>query len=240
MMSQRLKSKIAVILLLSTIFLIVLNVFDEATVQAERRTVFWGSRGKDVTALQSRLRAWGYYRGPIDGVYGGRTFTSVRAFQRKNGLFADGVVGGRTWRALGLSTGTRAAVRGVRATGGVRGITNRNDVNLIAHLIHAEARAEPYVGQVSVAAVLLNRVKSPKFPNTVAGVVYQPLAFESVANGQVNLPPKPENYRAARDALNGWDPTYGCTFFWNPYKKVSKWIWTRRIVVQYGRHVFGR
>lgn len=206
---------------------------------ARRRTLFWGSRGSDVTLMQKRLKAWGYYRGRVDGIYGGSTFSAVRSFQRKNGLRADGIVGARTWSALGLGyTTAKAPAR--PAAKGVRGVTNKNDLHLVARLIHAEARAEPYVGQVSVAAVLLNRVRNPKFPNSVAGVIYQPLAFESVANGQFNLPPTSQNYKAARDALNGWDPTYGCTFFWNPAKRVSKWIWSRRIIVRYGRHVFGK
>lgn len=237
MFSQKLRSRIAVILLLSTIFLIILTVWDDSTASAEtpRRTLFWGSRGGDVWLLQRRLIAWGYFAGPADGVYGGRTFTAVRAFQRRNGLFADGVVGASTWRALGY--GARAAATAVR---GVRGVSVSNDVNLIAHLIQGESANEPYIGQVSVGAVIMNRLKSPKFPHTVAGVVYQPLAFESVSNGRYNLPPSAENYRAARDAVNGWDPTYGCTFFWNPAKRVSPWIWTRQIIVKYGGHVFGR
>lgn len=234
------KVKIAVILLLTTFMLIGLSVWDSATydVEAARRTLFWGSRGADVRTLQSRLKQWGYYKGGVDGVYGGGTFSAVRAFQRKNGLRADGIVGQRTWQALGLWTGR--TTKATTASKGVKGVTNNNDVHMIARLIHAEARAEPYVGQVAVGAVLLNRVRSSKFPNSVAGVIYQPLAFESVANGQFNLPPTQENYKAARDALNGWDPTYGCTFFWNPSKPVSKWIWSRKIIVKYGGHVFGK
>lgn len=231
------KAKIAVIALLSVLFVIALSVWEDATLEAvTRRTLFWGSRGSDVKLVQRRLQQWGYYKGSVDGVYGGRTFTAIRNFQRKNGLRADGIVGSQTWSGLGFGGTTAAKTSG----SGVRGVTNNNDVAMIARLIHAEARAEPYIGQVSVGAVLLNRVRSSQFPNTVAGVIYQPLAFESVANGQFNLPPTEENYRAARDALNGWDPTYGCTFFWNPSKPVSKWIWTRKIIVKFGDHVFGK
>lgn len=236
---QTMKRKIAVILLLCTFFMMGVSVWQDASLEAaRRRTLFWGSRGSDVITMQKRLKAWGYYKGSVDGIYGGSTFSAVRSFQRKNGLRADGVVGSRTWSALGLGTGTTAPAKTVAK--GVRGVTNKNDLHMIARLIHAEARAEPYIGQVSVGAVLLNRVRSAKFPDSVAGVIYQPLAFESVANGQFNLPPTTENYKAAQDSLNGWDPTYGCTFFWNPAKRVSKWIWSRKIIVRYGGHVFGR
>lgn len=230
------KWKVAVIILLSVCMLIGVSIWESFRIDAQaRRTLYWGSRGSDVTLLQRRLQQWGYYRGSVDGVYGSRTAQAVKNFQRKNGLTVDGVVGGRTWAALGLGGSTAKA-----ASKGTRGVTNNNDINLLARLIHAEARAEPYIGQVAVGAVLLNRVRSSKFPNTLAGVIYQPLAFESVANGQFNIPPEAENYRAARDAMNGWDPTYGCTFFWNPTKPVSKWIWSRPIIVRYGDHVFAK
>lgn len=212
------------------------STWELATTDAQGgRTLYWGSRGSDVSALQRRLKQWGYYKSAVDGIFGASTSAAVKLFQRKNGLMVDGIVGAKTWAACGFSTKTQ------RTTGtGTKGITNNNDLDLLARLIHAEARAEPYIGQVSVGAVLLNRVRSSKFPNTIAGVIYQPLAFESVANGQFNLSPTSENYRSARDAMNGWDPTYGCTFFWNPSKKVSKWIWSRQIIVKYGDHVFGK
>lgn len=204
---------------------------------AQRPLLYWGSRGSDVRVLQRKLYQWGYYEGTADGVFGTDTALAVRDFQRKNRLRVDGVVGPETWAALGY--------RGVSVTGGrnlvrrTRGTVNRNDsVEIIARLIHAEARAEPYEGQVAVAAVLLNRVDSPKFPNSISGVIYQPLAFESVANGQFNLPPNDENRKAARSAINGWDPTHGSLFFWNPSKPVSRWIWSRRIVRRIGGHVF--
>lgn len=121
-----------------------------------------------------------------------------------------------------------------------RGVVRADELELLARVVAAEAQGEPYAGQVAVAAVILNRVDSPQFPNSISGVVYQPLAFESVSNGLIwRRQPGPEAYNAARDALNGWDPTYGALFFWNPSKRVSPWIWTRRVIVQIGNHVFG-
>lgn len=225
--------------------LIVLCLCAGDLISAQRRTLYWGTTGQDVKDVQYRLRQWGYYEGLIDGVYGTTTSVAVRNFQAKNGLRVDGVVGTQTWQALGLwsgaVTGTTAAQTSPPANyTATAGVSRSNDVQLIARLIHAEAQAEPYLGKVAVGAVLLNRVESPQFPNTLAGVIYQPKAFESVANGRVNLTPDEESVRAAIDALNGWDPTYGALFFWNPYKKVSAWIWSRPIITQIGQHVFGR
>lgn len=205
-------------------------------------TLRYGARGDAVVLLQQRLKQWGYYAGNVDGVFGDATLRAVRLFQSRNGLTADGVVGPQTWAALGLLNrvssggGTAAARTGGSAAG------NRSDtLELLARLIAAEAQGEPYIGQVAVGAVVLNRVRHPDFPNTVAGVVYQPHAFESVSNGLIwRRTPTEEARRAAQDALNGWDPTYGALFFWNPYKPVSAWIWTRDIVIQYGNHVFAR
>jgi len=119
--------------------------------------------------------------------------------------------------------------------------TGISDVYLLARIIRAEAEAEPYAGKVAVAAVILNRVRHPGFPNTIAGVIFQPGAFESVSNGRFwSLLPNKESIKAAYDALHGWDPTYGALFFWNPAKMVSKWIWSRKIIARIGKHVFGR
>lgn len=231
------KKKIAVVLLL-TICLIGLSLRESSFTEAQaRKTLYWGSRGSDVSLLQWRLSQWGYFNGPIDGVYGAKTFEAVKLFQRRNGLRVDGVCGSGTWSALGLGGGSQG---GQSQSTGTKGITNNNDVQLLARIIHAEARAEPYTGQVAVGAVILNRVRSSEFPNTIASVLYQPLAFESVSNGQFNIPPNSENFRAARDAINGWDPSYGSLFFWNPSKPVISWIWSRNVVVQYGDHVFAK
>jgi N-acetylmuramoyl-L-alanine amidase len=208
---------------------------------AQSKTLYWGSSGSDVTKVQTKLKNWGYYDGPVDGYYGATTFEAVKKFQAKNGLTADGVTGSKTWAALGYSTAApqQTQTQNPATTTASRGDVNRGDVWLLSKVVMGEAADEPYTGKVAVAAVLLNRVESPEFPNTLAGVVYQPLAFESVSNGQYNREVTDEAMRAAQDAMNGYDPTGGALFFWNPYKPVSKWIWSRTITGQIGNHVFG-
>ncbi|MCL0028172.1 spore cortex-lytic enzyme [Peptococcaceae bacterium] len=166
-------------------------------------------------------------------MFGNKTYKAVRLFQSKNGLKVDGIVGKNTWRALGYYFNT-----GVKSTS--RANVNRGDLWLLSRVVMGEAADEPFTGKVAVAAVILNRVDSPKFPNTLAGVIYQPLAFESVSNGQYTRPVSDEAIRAAQAAMNGWDPTGGALYFWNPYKRVSKWIWTRTIITQIGNHVFAK
>lgn len=157
----------------------------------------YGSSGSEVTQIQTKLKRWGYYNGSIDGIYGSKTVAAVRWFQSKNGLTVDGIAGPKTLAAMGISSG-----------GTVSTSSSSNDLNLLAHLIYAEARGEPYTGQVAVGAVVLNRVRSSSFPNTVAGVIYQRGAFSVVDDGQINLAPNSTAIKAAQDALNGWDPTY--------------------------------
>ena len=203
----------------------------------QKPTLYWGSSGSNVKEVQQRLSNWGYYNDPIDGVFGATTSKAVKDFQRKNNIPADGIVGAQTYNALGISTPAPAAPAGYQPT---KGVSVGDDTMLLARAIHAEAEAEPYIGKVAVGAVLLNRVNHPSFPQTLSGVVYQGRALESVANGRVNTQPNDDSVRAARDALNGWDPSYGCLYFWNPSKPVSAWIWARQIVVKYGQHVFGK
>lgn len=201
----------------------------------------WGSTGQAVRTLQWRLQQWGYFHGAIDGVYGAETYRAVVNFQRKNGVWpADGVVGADTWRALGLYNTVAGGGSSTATSGTSSGAVNRSDqLELLARVIAAEAQGEPFEGQVAVGAVILNRVNDPRFPNTLSGVIYQPHAFESVTNGLIwRRTPTDEAYRAARAALNGWDPTYGAVFFWNPSKPVSPWIWTRQIIARIGNHVF--
>ncbi|HLN63715.1 MAG TPA: spore cortex-lytic enzyme [Symbiobacteriaceae bacterium] len=218
------------------LLLLVLLVFAMPwTAYAQQPTLRWGSRGASVTLAQRRLRAWGYYHGAIDGVYGRKMYGAIITFQRKNGLRADGVVGSSTWAALGYSG--RAPAGG---GGGTRAASRTDDARLLAMVISAEARGEPYEGQVAVGAVLLNRVRDSRFPGTLAGVVYQKHAFESVSNGSIYQTPAASATRAARDALNGWDPTHGAVFFWNPSKPVSGWIWSRPIIKRIGNHVFAK
>lgn len=208
-------------------------------VNGQRPTLYWGTTGYDVRLVQWKLQTWGYYDGPIDGVFGNETSRAVQEFQWKNGLPVDGLVGPETWAALGFWTAPPSVVS-AQTNGGFGGYRS-DDAYLLAMLIMGEAHGEPYVGKVAVAAVILNRVRSPEFPNTVAGVIYEPDAFESVSNGLIyNQPPDEEALRAAEQALAGWDPSYGSLFFWNPYKPVSPWIWTRTIVTQIGNHVFAR
>lgn len=220
---------VMVIILVTAVYIPVIN--------AAQPTLYWGSTGTSVRVLQRKLLAWGYYDGRVDGTYGSDTYRAIIEFQRKNRLRVDGVAGPETWAALGYNWAGNRRTAVVRTTS-ARGVSRNNNVEMIARLVHAEARAEPFEGQVAVAAVLLNRVDSASFPNSINGVIYQPLAFESVANGQFNLPPTEENRKAARSAINGWDPTHGALFFWNPSKPVSKWIWSRRIVRRIGEHVF--
>lgn len=197
------------------------------------RTLYWGANGQDVKNVQDKLLRWKYYDGSVDGVYGARTYRAVRRFQEKNGLKVDGVVGTTTAQAMGISTTSSSSA------GSTQGINRSTDEYLLARTIHGEARGEPYIGKVAIAAVVLNRVKSPSFPNTPAGVVYQPLAFTAVADGQINLTPNKDAINAARDALNGWDPTNGCLYYWNPITATSKWIWSRTVTLKIGKHWFG-
>ncbi|MCG8402892.1 MAG: spore cortex-lytic enzyme [Firmicutes bacterium] len=211
---------------------------------AQNKTLYWGSRGDEVVTVQHKLRQWGYYHGFNDGNYGSATYQAVREFQRQNGLRADGVVGPRTWAALGYGgaaaseppdsegDGTKTTTAGA--------VSSSRDITLLARVIEAEAADEPYAGKVAVGAVVLNRVSNSAFPNTLASVVYQPHAFESVSNGQINRPLTKESINAARQAMSGWDPTGGATFFWNPAKQVTPWIWSRQIIQRIGRHVFAR
>lgn len=200
---------------------------------AAPRLLYWGSTGQDVKNVQYRLRQWGYYEGNIDGIYGARTYRAVRRFQRNNGLTVDGVVGPETAAALGISLGTTNAAR-------TTGVGRTDNVYLLARAVHGEARGEPYIGKVAVAAVVLNRVEHPSFPNTIASVIYQPGAFTAVSDGQINLEPDKDSIRAARDALNGWDPTYGCIYYWNPATATSRWVWTRNVVIKLGKHWFAK
>lgn len=189
-----------------------------------------GSTGATVKTMQQKLINWGYLSGKADGIFGSKTKAAVIYFQKRNGLTADGIVGTKTAQAMGLK------LSGSTTTGGSG--NSSTDLNLLAHVVYGEARGEPYTGQVAVAAVVLNRVKSSGFPNTVAGVVYQSGAFDCVADGQINLSPNQSAINAARDALNGWDPTYGCLFYYNPRTATSKWMLSRTVKLNIGDHAF--
>lgn len=198
---------------------------------AEAAVLRQGSSGEDVKTVQTKLKRWGYYSGSVDGIYGSKTRQAVEYFQRKNGLTADGIVGKATFEALGMMSQAQ------QAGGSSVGATN-SDTYLLARCIYAEARGESYTGQVAVGAVVLNRVRSPEFPNTIAGVIYQKHAFTAVTDGQINLTPDQTAINAAKDALAGWDPTGGCLYYYNPAKATSEWIFSRETVVTIGKHVF--
>ena len=191
-----------------------------------------GSRGSDVKTVQDKLRRWGYYTGNVDGIYGPKTKEAVKYFQRKNGLTADGIVGKKTYEALGMM---QQAGSGTQSGG--NGYTNA-DTYLLARCIYGEARGESYTGQVAVGAVVLNRVRSKDFPNTISGVIYQKHAFTAVSDGQINLTPDQTAINAAKDAMNGWDPTGGCLYYYNPVTATSEWIFSRETVITIGKHVF--
>lgn len=189
-----------------------------------------GSSGAQVKTIQQKLKNWGYYKGSVDGIFGSKTKEAVKYFQRKNGLTADGIVGNKTLAALGMSTSSSGS-------SGSSSYSN-SDVQLLARLIYGEARGESYVGQVAVGAVVMNRIKSASFPNTMSGVIYQRHAFTAVSDGQINLTPNETAKKAARDAMNGWDPTYGAIYYYNPAVATSAWIFTRKTTVTIGNHVF--
>jgi spore cortex-lytic enzyme len=193
----------------------------------------YGSTGQEVIDIQAKLYNWGYYNGIVDGVYGYKTYSSVKWFQSKNGLTVDGVAGPETLAALGLPTGAAPTSGGSSSGGGA-------DSDLLARLVYGEARGEPYEGKVAVAAVVLNRTTDSRFPKTISGVIYQPGAFDAVDDGQINLSPDQSAYNAARDALNGWDPSYGCVYYYNPATATSSWIWSRPIVIKIGKHNFAK
>ena len=189
----------------------------------------YGSRGSEVTQIQTKLKRWGYYTGSIDGIYGSKTLEAVKYFQRKNGLTADGIAGTKTLQAMGIYTSSNTSSSSS---------TSSSNVNLLARLVYGESRGEPYTGQVAVAAVVLNRVKSSSFPNTISSVIYQSGAFDVVSDGQINLSPDSTAIKAAQDAINGWDPSYGAIYYFNPATATNKWIWSRPATVTIGRHRF--
>ena len=188
-----------------------------------------GSSGTQVRTLQTKLNNWGYGAGTVDGIFGSKTQAAVKRFQQKNGLAVDGIVGSKTAAALGMTLTSSSSSNSSYSS---------QDVYLLAKCIHAEARGEPYMGQVAVGAVVLNRVKSSSFPNTISGVIYQPYAFTAVIDGQMNLEPNQTAYNAARDAMNGWDPTNGCIYYYNPATATSSWIWSRKVMITIGKHNF--
>ena len=224
----KIKKNVKPIIIISILFSIFIgyNVFvRNQEIQALSK---YGSRGSEVTQIQTKLKRWGYYNGNVDGIYGSQTLAAVKYFQRKNGLAVDGIAGPATLRAMGIFTSSSSSGSS----------SSSSNLNLLARVVYGEARGEPYSGQVAVAAVVLNRLKSSKFPNTISGVVYQSGAFDAVRDGQINLSPNSTAIKAAQDALNGWDPSYGAIYYFNPSTATNKWIWSRPMTVTIGRHRF--
>ena len=225
-----LKRKIIPIILLivSLTTFVIYNVYFRSDVNSSEALSKYGSRGDEVRQIQTKLKRWGYYYGNVDGIYGSQTLAAVKWFQSKNGLTVDGIAGPKTLAAMGImSSGNTSG-----------GTASNSDLNLLARLVYAEARGEPYTGQVAVASVVLNRVKSSSFPNSVAGVIYQSGAFSVVNDGQINLTPNQTAISAAQDAINGWDPTYGAIYYFNPNTATNGWIWSRPVTVVIGNHRF--
>ena len=212
-------------------FILLIIIFITTTALTVFATSRRGSSGSEVRKIQEKLKRWGYYSGSVDGIYGSGTESAVKKFQKANGLKADGIAGKATLNAMGISSSNSSS-----SSGG----NNSNDLNLLSRVVYSEARGEPYVGQVAVAAIVLNRVSHSSFPNSVAGVVYQSGAFDAVSDGQINLTPDSTARKAAQDAINGWDPTYGCIYYFNPSTATSKWIWSRPQVLTIGKHIFCR
>lgn len=215
-------------LCLSLAVIFAVNVFVISFAQiAEATTYKVGSSGETVKQIQTKLKEQGFYTGDIDGIYGSGTESAVKSYQSSKGLSVDGKAGTQTLSSLGLSTSTSSSTSATEA-----------EVALLARLISAEARGEPYIGQVAVGAVVLNRMKHPSFPNTMSGVIYQPQAFSCLYDGQFDQPVAESAYRAARDALNGQDPTGGAIYYFNPVTATNQWIWSRPLIIQIGKHRF--
>ena len=221
------RNKIAFTLLIIFIILLILyNMFLENNIVLGLSK--YGSRGSEVTQIQTKLKRWGYYIGNVDGIYGSGTLSAVKLFQKKNGLTVDGIAGTKTLNAMGIYNSSNSSSSS----------SNSTNLNLLSRLVYGEARGEPYSGQVAVAAVVLNRVKSSSFPNTVSGVIYQSGAFDVVSDGQINMTPNETAKKAAQDAINGWDPSYGAIYYFNPSTATNKWIWSRPMTVKIGKHRF--
>jgi N-acetylmuramoyl-L-alanine amidase len=230
------------------------NKDDASEVTFSKNTVKYGATGSDVYELQGRLKFIGFYKGAIDGDFGYKTLQAVKRFQGEFGMPTDGIVGPKTklriweatkkWRPTAAKGGGRSTTPTASSAGGSNLVRSNNlgfsaqDLKLMANAVHGESRGEPYIGQVAVAAVILNRLQSPSFPHTVSGVIFQPGAFTAVADGQIWLQPDASSMRAVKDAINGWDPTDNCIYYFNPITATSKWIWSRPQVKKIGLHIF--
>ncbi|MDE7396048.1 MAG: spore cortex-lytic enzyme [Clostridiales bacterium] len=218
------------IVLIVLALMLAVSSFAFTKTQADAANIVKGDTKENIRIVQQRLKELGFYTISVDGIWGPKTLAGVKNFQRSRGLVVDGIGGAKTEKALGVTL----------KSGSGGSTTSNADLNLLARCVYGEARGEPYTGQVAIAAVVLNRVKSSKFPNTISGVIYQSGAFTAVSDGQINLTPNQSAYNAARDALNGWDPTNGCLYYYNPATATSKWIWSLKVELKIGRHNFAR
>lgn len=225
------RNKKRIIILILSFLLVGIAIFiiysENSNVEALSK---YGSRGNEVTQIQTKLKRWGYYKGNVDGIFGSQTLEAVKYFQRKNGLTVDGIAGPATLKAMGIYSSSSSSSS--------TSSSNSSNLNLLSRIIYGESRGEPYTGQVAVGAVVMNRVRSSSFPNTISGVIYQSGAFDAVRDGQINLTPDSTAKKAAQDALNGWDPSYGAIYYFNPSTATNKWIWSRPMTVTIGKHRF--
>ncbi len=226
------RNKLFIIMAVSLFLCLALTVTSQAALGD--RTLSQGSKGAEVKDLQKRLIQIGYQAGKVDGVYGKSTTAAVKRFQKNRGLKADGVAGKKTIAELKRLTGESTTASGKKV-----GIKN-NDVQLLARCIHAEGRGEPYIGQVAIGACVMNRMESSQFPKSIAGIIYQPQAFSAVADGQINMAPDETAVKAAREAMNGSDPTGGAIYYFNPAKTTNKFMWARPQIKKIGKHIFTR
>ena len=210
-----------------SLLIVAVAVFNSGSFKSEQVLSKYGSRSNEVRQIQTKLKELGYFNSNVDGIFGAKTQSAVKAFQKSKGLTVDGIAGPKTLKALGISSSSSSPT-----------INNNNDINLLARVISAEARGEVYEGQVAVGAVILNRIEHPSFPDTIAGVVYQKGAFTCMTDGQINEPVADSAYRAARDAINGLDPSGGAIYYFNPQTATSKWIWSRPQIKTIGKHIF--
>lgn len=229
--TKRIVFRVIVVIMVNLITLSAVAVTFTPTSDTVQTLSKYGSRGEEVRKIQQKLKEYGVYSGNVDGIYGTKTLNGVKAVQRYNGLRVDGIAGPDTLRVMGISSG---------GSSGGGGSTSNSDINLLARIISAESRGEPYEGQVAVGAVVLNRVQHPSFPDTLAGVVYQPGAFTAITDGQINQAVAETSKRAAQDALNGWDPSGGAIYYYNPDKTTNQWIRSRPVVKRIGKHLFAK
>ena len=232
-----LKNKKQYILFLTIVMfmILIISAYGDA-VLAKEKVIYYGSDPDAVGKVQTNLKDWGYYKYGIDGYFGYNTEQAVKAFQRKHGLTPDGVAGPATLEKLGLSN--LVASSNTKTTKSKSAGGTRNEAYLLAQCINGEARGESYIGQVGVASVILNRVNNKSFPNSISGVIYQPGAFDAVSDGQIYLEPSATSIKAANDAMAGWDPSGGAIYYYNPTTSTNKWILSRPIITQIGKHVF--